>query len=462
MICDYFTNASNFFIDSYKFLRLIRYISKYNLRNLDNEELKKLKEIVIDNGALSIKFMQWYLSKKELENYDNSYDKIINSFEDVFDNCPYHSIEETKKTFKNDFNIDLEDSIDINSIENIGSGSIGQVYKCKLDDKIVAMKVKHPNVDKIISNQKFIIDMVIYIQKIRCLKNYFGLHYDINDFMDTLYTQLDFKNEVYNSYKFTNIFIDNPLIVIPRVLYHSNNIIISEYEQGEDYLDLTKYQKVKAGLNFYCLILEMVIFQNFIHGDLHKKNWKVRISDDGEYKIIVYDFGLCFSTEDKKFNNTIWDSFEENDVEKLISSFRSFICSNNKDYDIETDREFIEESMREVWSQAFSTNILLGKLTEILRSKDLYMNKTFTNMVILLILIQKIFVESDFLRIEKDSKFDESRNSVHKFNDVLAFTRKYEFYNHISEYIEEKIKCFKGPVYMESEKYLELDDPLNF
>ena len=289
-----FDNLFNFFSDSWKFLKLLRYISKCDLKNLNDNELKKLKEIVIDNGALSIKFMQWYLSNKEIENYDNSYDKIINFFEDVFDDCPYHSLEETKKMFKNDFNMEMESIININTIEEIGSGSIGQVYKCELDGKLVAMKVKHPHLNNLIKNQRYIIDLIIYIQKIEYLKNYFELHYDINDFMETLYLQLNFKNEVYNSNKFYNQFSYNPLIIIPKVLYSSNNIIISEYESGKDFLELTSYQKTKAGLNFYCLVLEMVVFNNFIHGDLHKKNWKVRINKDGEYKIILYDFGLVF------------------------------------------------------------------------------------------------------------------------------------------------------------------------
>ena len=324
------------------------------------------------------------------------------------------------------------------------------------------MKVKHQHLDNIIKNQRYIIDLIIYIQKIEYFKNYFELHYDINDFMETLYSQLDFKNEVYNSNKFNNLFKNNPLVVIPKVIYSSNNIIISEYESGKDFLELTKYQKIKAGLNFYCLVVEMVIFNNFIHGDLHKKNWKVRIGDDGEYKIILYDFGLCFSTEDKESNKIIWESFEENNVDKLSKSFSNFIMSNNKDYNIEDDKQFIEKSMNEIWNKAFSTTVLLGKLTEILRTRNLFLNKTFSIMIILLILVQKTFIESDFLRIEKNSKFDESRNSVHKYNDVLAFTKKYKFYNHITEYIELKLKDFEGPVYLESEKYLELDDPLNF
>ena len=464
MIVEYFTNLGCFFKDSYKFLRLLRYLSKHDLKNLSNEEMLILKQIVMDNGALSIKFMQWYLSNKETDNFDGSYEKIIEYFDDVFDNCPYHSLEETKEIFKSEFNTEMSEIIDINSIEHIGSGSIGQVYKCKINDKYVAMKVKHPSVNKIIRNQRYIIDLIIFIQKIEYLKNYFELYYDINDFMETLYLQLDFKNEVFNTNKFYKIFSDNPLVVIPKILYSSNSIIISEYENGINYDELSKYQKLKAGIIFYCLILQMVLFSNFIHGDLHKKNWKVRLNKNKDYQIIVYDFGLCFSTDNIEINKSIWEGFEENNVDKLIKYFNHFIISDKENYDINQDKDFIDKSLREIWSSAFSAKTLLSKLNTILKTRNIFLNKTITNIIILLILVQKTFVESDFCRIEKEARFDEMRKNIDKFNDILAFIKKYEFYNHITKYVENKIEFFKKKEdgELEVEKYLELDDPLSF
>ena len=42
--------------------------------------------------------MQWYL-KKMMENEDGKYTNIIDKFENIFDNCPYHSLEESKVYF---------------------------------------------------------------------------------------------------------------------------------------------------------------------------------------------------------------------------------------------------------------------------------------------------------------------------------------------------------------------------
>ena len=40
------------------------------------------------------------------------------------------------------------------------------------------------------------------------------------------------------------------------------------------------------------------LIHNFIHGDIHKGNWKVRIVS-GKPHIVIYDFGFCWRIPDK-------------------------------------------------------------------------------------------------------------------------------------------------------------------
>ena len=52
--------------------------------------------------------MQWYITKLINTEEDNEkYKNIINEFEDIFDNCPYHSEEETNSIFINSFGCEL-------------------------------------------------------------------------------------------------------------------------------------------------------------------------------------------------------------------------------------------------------------------------------------------------------------------------------------------------------------------
>ena len=108
--------------------------------------------IIVNNikksGPFLIKLVQWTLPKIE-----NMYDINPNNkeygwffkFEELYENCDFHSLEYTKKVFQREFKEDLNDKY--NSIEEIASGSIGQVYKI-IDKKgnEYAMKILHPNV----------------------------------------------------------------------------------------------------------------------------------------------------------------------------------------------------------------------------------------------------------------------------------------------------------------------------
>ena len=127
---------------------------------------------------------------------------MTNIFGDIFDDCPKHSIELTKQTFGQDFNINLEDIIKINDMKLIGSGSIGQVYKTKLNDgRIVAIKVKHPDSDNILNSQKFILNFIAFIQKYSYIRKKLNLHFNIVEFINDLHSQIHFNNEVYNCLK---------------------------------------------------------------------------------------------------------------------------------------------------------------------------------------------------------------------------------------------------------------------
>ena len=87
--------------DSYKFFRLFYRIYNTDFNTIDDDELNDLKNLILENGSISIKFMQWYISKLINESEENeNYKVVIKKFEDIFDNCPFHSDEETEKIFE--------------------------------------------------------------------------------------------------------------------------------------------------------------------------------------------------------------------------------------------------------------------------------------------------------------------------------------------------------------------------
>ena len=77
------------------------------------------------------------------------------------------------------------------------------------------------------------------------------------------------------------------------------------YEEGTFYqnLDISDYKKVKVLTIMRLYLRSSLIINNFIHGDLHNGNWKVRQdpNDENNFKIILYDLGLCVSLKDETF-----------------------------------------------------------------------------------------------------------------------------------------------------------------
>ena len=116
MVLGYIYNTVNYYFNNiknaFKIINLIYFITSNDITTFNIKGLNKLKLKLINNGAIAIKFMQWYLSKKMSENDNGEYNYIIDVFSDLFDNCPHHSLYETEQLFLDNFNVKMKDYID--------------------------------------------------------------------------------------------------------------------------------------------------------------------------------------------------------------------------------------------------------------------------------------------------------------------------------------------------------------
>ena len=461
-----FQSISNFFTSfkySFSFINLIYIILKNDISTFNDKQLDNLKDRIIYNGPISLKFMQWYLSRIVLENDEGDYDRIINKFEDIFENCPFHSLEDSKKIFQEDFKMDMSEVIDIDSLQEIGSGSIGQVYQAKLiDGTQIALKIQHPSNGSITQGQLKIINCLIHLQKYNCIKKMLNLHVDIGDFMYNLLLQLDFTIEAFNTLRFSRNFKENELVIIPDLYYYSPRVLISKYENGCDYDELQAYHKIKVGMNFYCCLMQMNFFHDFTHGDLHKKNWKVRKEDgDKDYKIIFYDFGIVFTTHRIDKNIQLWESFQINDVDGIMDVLPYVLVTHDKK--IPVIKEDTKKNIEAIFDYKFSSGMVINQLINILARDKLYINRVFLNILVIMTLCEKIFMEIDFVnRYDPPNLEKRLRNNAARYADVLAFVKKYDFYDNVQEYVEDKYNSYQiDNMFTNHNSQLEFDDPLD-
>ena len=267
---------------------------------------KQKSEIVFDiivqniknSGCIALKFVQWILPK--IENiYDidrkDSKNEWFTKLESIYENCNYHSLDYTKYIYQKEFNKKLEDEYTI--VRKLASGSIGQVYQIKdKNGKLKVLKVLHPNIHTQVIYFQFLINCIIFFPFIR-RKFYSIIPLNLSNFISDFKMQTNLISEANNCLQFYENYKDNPYIIIPQIYRMSQNILIMSYEEGESFydLDISEYTQCKLILLFKLFNKNNESITHFIHGDLHRGNWKVRF-DEGknDYVLVVYDFGFCW------------------------------------------------------------------------------------------------------------------------------------------------------------------------
>ena len=441
--------------DSYNFFRLFCNIYNTDFETITDEELSQLKQEVLDNGSISIKFMQWYITKLfNVEEENTKYKKIIDEFEDIFDNCPYHSDEETNEIFKNSFGCEINEIVKEGKIEKIASGSIGQVYKAELiDGRKVAIKVRHPNVEELKNNQMLLFNMITTLQGFSYFRNHLNLFADIEDFIFNLNLQIDFKNEVFNNLIFYNTYRDYPTVIIPKVYYYSSDVIISEFCDGLYFHEISNpYIKRKIAINFVCFNLESAVFNNFMHADLHRRNWKVQ-ENHRDSKIIIYDFGICFNSVSPEKNREVWEAIKEINLQKIIDEVHYLVQGDSTSITLE---DF--EGSGLLQEKTFEMNVVMKKLRAVFIKKNLKITKLFMNFMIWAYLIEDVVKDSGcFMTDEEDPNKDDV--TQHQRASIIAYCETSKSYPQVLDYMKGKYNDSTINNIFEYDNELEFSDP---
>ena len=370
----------------YLYYNIIRsiYLIKNCIQNNDYDQntINKIIESINNSGCLFIKVIQWILPRLYTTTIDKKLESELQKF---YDKCNIHDVEFTKQQFKKDFKYNINDKYEI--LEVIGSGSVGQVYKIKniKNNKLFALKILHPNVQKEFNVFK---NIFYFISKIYDLKKYLPI-YNYDEFFDGLEQQLDFTNEVNNILEFKQLH-SNDLFVVPTVINFSKNIIIMDYleKQSENIDELSIIKKNNTFLkiflyNFACS------YYGICHGDLHKGNWGLN-----KNKLIIYDFGYCLKINHReylKIQNMAFDQDRLNNFKKIIET----ICDiNDKDKKLYT--EMYEKSYLENFKETIYIDLdtLYKHFYKFLNEHKLYISSELFNVILISGNLEKLTTSS--------------------------------------------------------------------
>ncbi len=221
----------------------------------------------------------------------------VSEFEKLHATVQPLSFEVVEQVLKEEFGESLNKHFQSFDPKPLGSASIAQVHRAKLQDgNDVVIKVQRPGIVATINDDLNVLYFLAellekYIEETRPY-NPVGI---VDEYFKTLELETNFLIEANNIRRFLENFKSDEHIVIPKVYLElsTERVLVLETITGiplssEDALadkTIDREAIVKAGLRCY---MEMVFHYGFFHGDLHAGNFFILPGN----KIGLIDFGV--------------------------------------------------------------------------------------------------------------------------------------------------------------------------
>lgn len=155
------------------------------------------------------------------------------------------------------------------------------------DGQKFAVKVRHPKiVEKLELDLRILYKVSNMLSSLSGIFGRLAMPVTFNEFSCTLMNQADFRFEGQNLDYFNENFKDSLNVCFPKVYhpYVSHSVLVETFEEGVSLTDfmknpLSKEHKIAANLGLKAFY-KMLMYDNFIHADLHAGNILVRISEN--------------------------------------------------------------------------------------------------------------------------------------------------------------------------------------
>lgn len=256
---------------------------------------RRLLNTCISLGPVYIKLGQWLSSRADIlpQPYMNELSKLQ-------DDVPSAPFEKIKPILEKDLG-PVEEKFDFIDPNVLSGASIGQVYRARVNNQEVVVKVKRPGIEKRIENDLKVLKKFLPLGLKFVDRNLgFSAKSMLSQFIETIYEEMDYTLESSNLKKIKSDLTKNQRVLIPSVFdeYSSKNVITLEYLPGIKITDVDELEK--KGINREVLVddvhkifFTMLLRHSLFHADPHPGN--ISVNEDG--RIILYDFGMTGSLD---------------------------------------------------------------------------------------------------------------------------------------------------------------------
>lgn len=411
----------------------------YSIGSIDyNQFVINILKKIGDLNIIFTKMFQWsFLNKRRTNKYITN---EIHTFLHIYtNNAPYTN---SDINFNYLLKIYMEskkngDEFELDSLVPINSGTISLVFKGKLNNKQVAIKLLRNGIENdLIKGLEFLTNIGYLLSFIPYLKN-FMFDKIIYKNKENFYEQKNFIQEVKNLQIFYSKLKKNKFCYCPNV-YSTytekiNNVIIMDFIEGKKIDELNEIDKDKFVIPIIKFIKNSIFVKNILHCDLHSGNIlfiKENIDNNIIYKIGIIDMGmilnlstyesnLCYFFINVVFNQKFLDFVEyitKSNVikilfdkidEKKIDELKNFLIHKHNNENLFKNNQ-IEYIIND-------TNIFLNviKIYNFELSKNA--NKIILSLLPLFSLVvglgnnskNNVLVVNEFLKLEKNNILDD-------------------------------------------------------
>lgn len=240
-------------------------------------------------GGTFIKLGQWASTRPDLFGVS-----LARQLGKLREHSSSHSMHWNKVAVLEDFGLEIEELFSCFSAEPIGSGTIAQVHLAQLrgSSRLVCVKIRHPGV-----RETFEADLAILkglfnvVERFSKGAKWLSLSKELESFTEMMMDQLDLRLEGWAMERFHRNFVypSSPSYV-PLPIRSSKRVLVEEWMEesmsmgdfinniSDDSLNFPALKLLskdlsKKGLDTF---LQMLLWDNFVHADLHPGNILIR------------------------------------------------------------------------------------------------------------------------------------------------------------------------------------------
>ncbi len=261
---------------------------------IDSEQFRKnackILDTFISLGPVYIKLGQWLSSRADI--LPQPYLEELSKLQDSVPSAPFDQV---KPIIEKELG-SIDEKFDMIDPDSISGASLGQVYRGSISGQQIVVKVKRPGIEKVVAKDLQVLKKVLPLV-LRFVDP--NLRYSakamLSQFIETIYEEMDYKNEIQNLKKIKMNMIDSSNVVVPSVYddYSSKNVLTMEYLPGIKVtnvkaLDEKGIDREQLVIDVHKVFFTMLLKHSVFHADPHPGN--ISVTDNG--KLILYDYGM--------------------------------------------------------------------------------------------------------------------------------------------------------------------------